>query len=454
MAALPNGQQMNADRELLKRCFTAAIAAVDPAAVLQRQLRINAAAGVFRRGAHEWSLPLLASDARGALRLIAIGKAAGPFARAFCRVATVHSGIVIAPADAPADVPGLLDVAADHPDPGAASRYAALRLLQFIETGSATDRYVVLLTGGASALCVLPIEGLDDCDKRQAVRVMMDAGATIAELNALRKHLSQLKGGRLAERLSPASWLTFAISDVRDDDPAVIGSGPTVADPTTFDDVLQSIARLGIERQLPPAVMRCLHDGVAGQLAETPKPGELRPMPYLVIASLDDALEAAADFARKQDLQVISLGRTLYGQVETEALRLQAEVRKARASLAADSRAMLLLVGGEPIVQVRGEAAGGRAQHLALLLARSLVDCPQVTVLAAGTDGIDGRSSAAGGFADCGSWSRIRNAGIDPAAALTAAASHSALAAAGDLFTTGRTATNVADIVMILIRAG
>jgi len=466
LVAVSRGPAVSDDRALLTDIFAAALAAVDPTLVLAKQLQISNQGACLRQRSGETLLPLLTPGAGGALRLIAIGKAAGPFARAFCAEVAVDAGIVIAPLDAPAQVAGLEDIAADHPDAAAASRAAADRLLQFIDAGRADDRYAVLLTGGASALCALPIAGISDGDKRQAVLAMMNAGASIAELNALRKHLSQLKGGRLAARLAPAPIVTLAISDVPDDDPAVIGSGPTVADPSTFADVQESIRRYGIESELPPAVLRHLSAGLAGQVEETPKAQDLAPQPYIVIASLDDALEAARLRAQAQGFQVVSLGRSLYGEVADEARRLARAVAQLQGDLQTDTqpglslaeRGVLLMAGGEPSLRLVQSSAqqpgvGGRAQHLALLLARELADRSGVTVLVAGTDGIDGRSPAAGGFADASTWKKIIAAGIDPEAALVAANSHTALGAAGDVFTTGRTMTNVADLVLISIRA-
>jgi glycerate-2-kinase len=319
----------------------------------------------------------------------------------------------------------------------------------------------VLLSGGASALCASPAPGLTLADKDSVLRALMRAGATIAELNTVRKHLSALKGGRLAAALMAApgatrdattalpTLLTLAVSDVQGDDPAIIGSGPTVPDPTTFGDALEVLRRHALIERLPPAVRQHLEAGVAGYISETPKPGRQGDSTgaYAVIATLDDALEAIAQAAASVGApRVLSLGRVLYGAVDAHAAQLAAMLRQHRGEAP-----LLLVAGGEPVVRVSGEGRGGRAQELALRLAVELEGESGITVLVAGTDGRDGPTEAAGAFADGGTLARARKAGCDPRAALERNDSNRALGAAGDLFTTGPTGTNVADVVVAWI---
>lgn len=347
----------------------------------------------------------------GRLRLIAIGKAAGAFARAFVASVPVDDGIVIAPPDAPASVDGLIDVAGDHPVPCNASLAAAERLFTYIGKPAADDRYVVLLTGGASALCVAPIEGVTLEQKRAATLELMRSGASIAKLNQLRRQLSRIKGGGLARYLAPAQCLTLAISDVEGDDPAVIGSAPTVAP-------------------------------------------ELASAGYVVIATLDHALQAVRDYAAATNVEILDVGRTLYGTVEQEATRIATCIRQCRERVRTDDKPILILAGGEPVISIRGDGRGGRAQHLALLIAAQLQGLDGVTALVAGTDGIDGPTTAAGAFVDGASVARLQTAGFDIEAVLAQCDSHSALSATGDLWVTGRTDTNVADLLLVLIRPG
>jgi hydroxypyruvate reductase len=359
--------------------------------------------------------------------------------------------------------PGALSAAwrqmpGDHPWPGERSVAAGQAVLAFASAARPADRHLVLLSGGASALCAAPAPGLTLADKDSALRALMRAGATIAELNTVRKHLSALKGGRLAAALMAApgatrdattalpTLLTLAVSDVQGDDPAIIGSGPTVPDPTTFGDALEVLRRHALIERLPPAVRRHLEAGVAGYISETPKPGRQgdRTGAYAVIATLDDALEAIAQAAASVGApRVLSLGRVLYGAVDAHAAQLAALLRQHRGEAP-----LLLVAGGEPVVRVSGEGRGGRAQELALRLAMELEGESGITVLVAGTDGRDGPTEAAGAFADGGTLARARKAGCDPRAALERNDSNRALGAAGDLFTTGPTGTNVADVVV------
>jgi hydroxypyruvate reductase len=299
-------------------------------------------------------------------------------------------------------------------------------LLEFIGQPSAADRFVVLLSGGASALCALPAPGVTLEEKRRITSELMHSGAPIAAINRVRRQLSALKGGKLAARLAPAQFVTLAISDVPDDEPAVIGSAPTWRD----------------------------------DLPATSQP------PYVVIAGLDDALEAMAQAAAAAGFVVTRFGRCLYGSVTTEVPRILAAIESLSAQ---GDRPQLLLAGGEPLVEVRGGGRGGRAQELALRLGVALSPGTggawavhdvsarrQVGIvgLVAGTDGSDGPTAAAGGFFDAATPLRVAAAGLDLARVLVDNDSHTALEAIGDLFVTGPTGTNVADVLMVVIPGG
>jgi len=382
---------------------------------------------VFRRGAREIALRWPDLAAGGRLRVIALGKAARTMANGFlaslrgaslrggnlpAAQSLVDAGLIIT-RDAWPGVAPWREIFGDHPYPGERSLQAAHELIALVGQPTAADRFLVLLSGGASSLCALPIEGMTLEEKRAATRDLMLSGASIEELNRLRTQLSAIKGGKLARRMAPASVITLAVSDVAGDDPAVIGSGPT------FD---------------PPRA------------------------PCLVMASLDDALDAIAAAARAEGVEVCHLGRTLYGNVGDEARR----IARTMATAPCPVRPRLWLAGGEPVVTVSGSGRGGRAQELALRLAEELARVfPQqkstrgvigrfVTGLAAGTDGADGPTPAAGGFFDSSSVARIAAAGIDLSGALANNDSHAVLDAVGDQFVTGPTGTNVADVLLVL----
>jgi glycerate-2-kinase len=455
-------------RQRLAALYDIAVAAVDPRRILPACSRLEQDRFVFERQGRAVSLDRPDRDAGGRWRILAIGKAAGSLAEGLMAVPGMDAGMGTAVAEGllvaqELPPPGALSAAwrqmpGDHPWPGERSVAAGQAVLAFASAARPADRHLVLLSGGASALCAAPAPGLTLADKDSVLRALMRAGATIAELNTVRKHLSALKGGRLATALMAApgatrdattalpTLLTLAVSDVQGDDPAIIGSGPTVPDPTTYVDALEVLRRHALIERLPPAVRQHLEAGVAGYISETPKPGRQGDSTgaYAVIATLDDALEAIAQAAASVGApRVLSLGRVLHGAVDAHAAQLAALLRQHRGEAP-----LLLVAGGEPVVRVSGEGRGGRAQELALRLAVELEGESGITVLVAGTDGRDGPTEAAGAFADGGTLARARKAGCDPRAALERNDSNRALGAAGDLFTTGPTGTNVADVVV------
>jgi glycerate-2-kinase len=455
-------------RQRLAALYGIAVAAVDPRRILPAYSRLQSDRFVFERKGRAVALDRPDREAGGRWRILAIGKAAGSLAEGLMAVPGMDAGMGTAVAEGllvaqELPPPGALSAAwrrlpGDHPWPGERSVAAGQAVLAFASAARPADRHLLLLSGGASALCAAPAPGLTLADKDAVLRALMRAGAPIAELNTVRKHLSALKGGRLAAALMAApgatrdaktalpTLLTLAVSDVQGDDPAIIGSGPTVPDPTTYVDALEVLRRHALIERLPPAVRQHLEAGVAGYISETPKPGRQGDSTgaYAVIATLDDALEAIAQAAASVGApRVLSLGRVLYGAVDAHAAQLAALLRQHRGEAP-----LLLVAGGEPVVRVSGEGRGGRAQELALRLAVELEGESGITVLVAGTDGRDGPTEAAGAFADGGTLARARKAGCDPRAALERNDSNRALGAAGDLFATGPTGTNVADLVV------
>jgi len=441
--------------------YRVAVDSVDGARVLATHATVREGHWCFERGGRALRLSLPVQGSGGRLRVIGIGKAAAALAagalESFTDAHAPDDGLLIVPAAAEARARGLSGrspgrftvCVGDHPLPGAASETAGRALIEFIGTPRAEDRYLVMLSGGASALCAVPAPGLTLADKQVATELTMRAGAPIEELNALRRALSAIKGGGLARRLAPAQFVTVAISDVRGDDPTVIGSAPTVPGTQAPHRIVENAIARGVWPRLPPRVQALLQ----GQsLAPPPAALAVDPVsPYVVIASLDDALRAVQSEAQRRAITVQPLGRTLYDSTAVHAAEW-AQRLGAGGTRGSDSDALpvLWLAGGEPVVTVRGQGLGGRAQHFALQLAQHIEGVPEVCVLAAGTDGRDGPTDAAGGFADGGTWARIRAAGGDPVALLADDDSHTALALAGDVFRTGATATNVADLVMAI----
>ncbi len=337
---------------------------------------------------------------------------------------------------------------AAHPIPDARSVEAAEYALGHARSLGASDALLVLISGGASALWCAPVEGVTLIAKQQLTRELLNAGADIAEINAVRKHLSRIKGGGLRVAARPALVQTLAVSDVAGDQPDRIGSGPTVPDPTTFADALSVLRTRGLEKAVPPAVRRHLERGAAGQCQETWKPdAELENGDdFQVVASLADALEAARVGAEARGQRVRMLGPILYGEAAELGRSLAAEARHAR-----ETGGGFLVAGGEPTVVVRGPGRGGRCQELALAFAMELQGAEGISALFAGTDGSDGPTDVAGAFADTSTVKRATANGLDPGAHLARNDSYPLLLATGDLHVTGPTQTNVTDLALIHI---
>jgi len=339
-------------------------------------------------------------------------------------------------------------VEAAHPVPDEKGRATAGRILDRVKGHTPDDLVLCLISGGASALLALPASGLTLADKQEVNRALLKSGANIVEMNSVRKHLSAIKGGRLAVAAQPARVLSWLISDVPNDDPGVIGSGPTVPDRTTFADALAVLAKYRIA---PPAAVRVhLEKGAAGQIEETPKPGDRRlaHVETIVVATPKRSLEAAANLARQRDLEVVMLGDNLEGEArELGALHArQAIVRVGRSG-----RPTVILSGGETTVTVRGMGRGGRNVEYLLGEAIEANGTAGIWGLAADTDGVDGSEDIAGGLFTPDSLARARALGRDPKAMLDDNDGHSFFEMLGDSLVTGPTKTNVNDFRVTLI---
>jgi glycerate 2-kinase len=338
-------------------------------------------------------------------------------------------------------------IEAGHPVPDKAGISATKRVLALADAVDADDLVLVLLSGGASANWIAPAQGLTLEQKQETTRALLRSGAAIDEMNAVRKHLSRIKGGRLAVRAHPARLVTLAISDVPGDDPAVIGSGPTVPDPTTLADARDIVRRRGLT--LPEPVTRALADAAN----ETPKPGDavFAQTHYRIVARPADALRAAAQVAQAAGYECILLGDRLEG----EARDIAGEHARLARELAAQGRRAAVLSSGELTVTLRGNGRGGPNQEYALGLAVNLEGAAHVYALAADTDGTDGGGGRiddpAGAFVDPSTLERARRAGLDAAAFLADNDSTGFFNGIGDLFRPGPTFTNVTDFRAIVI---
>ena len=421
-------------RALLRAMFDTAIAAASPAACLR---------------------PFLARlrPPKGRTVVVGAGKAAAAMAQAVeARAAEADwhgplTGLVVTRYGHGLPLKRIELVEAAHPVPDAAGRAAATRILQSVQGLGADDLVLALISGGGSALLALPASGVSLSDKQAVNRALLASGAPIGDMNVVRKHLSAIKGGRLAAAAAPARVAAFAISDVPGDDPAIIASGPTVADPSTYADALAILGRYRVDP--PAAILARLQDGAAGRIEETPKPGDprLAHATTEIVATPRAALEAAALLAREQGLDADVLGDAIEGEARDVAREHAALALAARAQ----GRRCVILSGGETTVTVRGQGRGGRNCEYLLALALALDGAAGIWAVAGDTDGIDGSEDNAGAVVTPHILSRARKRGLDPQSLLAANDSYRLFAALDYLIVTGPTRTNVNDFRAIVV---
>lgn len=338
-----------------------------------------------------------------------------------------------------------------HPVPDKNSLRGASEVLKIAARATHGDLVVCLISGGASALVTAPVEGVTLSDLRGVTSLLLKSGADIRELNAVRKHLSVVKGGLLAARALPADVLSLIVSDVVGDDPSTIASGPTAPDPTTFADAAGVLKKYDLEKSVPQAVLKRLRGGAAHK--ETPKPGSavFKNVRNLVIASNTAALRAAKTRAKSLGFNPVILTSSMEGPAREAARFLCAIVKEVKKSNNPVKRPACILAGGETTVRVTGAGSGGRCQELALAAALELKGTEGVTLLSASTDGADGDTDAAGAFASDLTVKRAEAKGLDPRYYLKNNDSHTFFGALGDLLVTGPTGTNVMDIVVAIV---
>ena len=418
--------------ELLRALFDAALAAADPARAIA---------------------PHIPAPVIGRTAVIGAGKASAAMARAFETAwPGALQGIVVTRHGHGVPCERVRIVEASHPVPDRAGEQAARDILDLAQGLGPEDQLVCLVSGGGSALLTLPAPGLSLADKQAVTRALLRSGATIGEINTVRKHLSAIKGGRLAAAAAPARVVTLAISDVPGDDPAVIASGPTVPDPTSFADARAVLAKYRIEE--PDAVLAHL----AAAAEETPKPGDpaFARARFELIASPQQALAAAADAALARNITPIVLSDRIEGEARDvaavhAAIALQLRACRFRVGRNIVAPPAVLLSGGETTVTVRGEGRGGRNSEFLLALAAALDGAPGIAALACDTDGIDGTEDNAGAIVYPNTIVRAAAGGLAIKQALAQNDGYGFFAALGDLVVTGPTLTNVNDFRAILV---
>jgi glycerate 2-kinase len=391
---------------------------------------------------------------RGRMIVIGAGKASAAMARAVEEHwSGTLSGLVVTRYGYAVPCKHIEVVEAAHPVADDAGLRSARRMLDMVQNLTADDLVLCLISGGGSALLPLPLDGLSLADEQELSRVLLKSGAAIGEMNCVRRHLSAIKGGRLAAACHPARVLTLLISDVPGDRPLDIASGPTVGDPTTCADALRIVRRYHMS--LPPAALELLERGRAeGGPAESVKPDDprLAGASVRVIAAPQMALEAAADVARQAGVIPYILGDAIEGEAR--------EVGKVMGGIALQVAGRgqpfrppcVLLSGGETTVTVRGRGKGGRNVEFLLALALALDGCPGIDALAGDTDGVDGQEEIAGAYIAPDTLARALAQGFRPQELLADNDAHSFFMALGDSVLTGPTLTNVNDFRAVLVR--
>jgi hydroxypyruvate reductase len=389
------------------------------------------------------------------LIVLGAGKAAGAMAQVLEEILDdrIAQGLVVVKDGRSTRTRRIRLVEAGHPLPDARGLQAAQELLRLAHDAREDDLVLVLISGGASALTPAPVPGITLADKQLLTRQLLDAGATINELNAVRKHCSLLKGGQLAKVAAPAPVISLILSDVIGDHLDVIASGPTAPDKTTYREALAVLDRLGLRDRVPTRVRGHLEQGVRGEIPENPKPTDpiFRKVTNHIIGNNSLVVEAALAEAGALGFNTYLLTRSLEGEARDAAQQFADLAREIRSQRALVSPPACVIAGGETTVRVKGRGRGGRCQEFCLAGALYIDGIQDVLILAGGTDGSDGPTEAAGAVADGLTARRGRAMGLDASSSLEENDSHRFFSGLGDLLTTGPTNTNLLDLYLLLV---
>lgn len=428
-----------------EKIFRAAVAAADPTRAVLAHLALDEG-GALTAGLRRYDLAQFEN-----VFVIGAGKAGAPMAAAIEKLLgkRITGGLINVKEGHVARLRRIELNQATHPIPGESGVAGSRRILEMAQAAGRRDLVICLISGGASALLPLPAPGITLEDKQKVTGQLLACGATIHEINTVRKHLSAIKGGRLARAVYPAALVTLILSDVIGDDLSVIGSGPTVPDPSTFADALRILTNFDLLGKVPRGVLRVIE--TAKQ--ESPKPGDaaFKKSQNIIVGSNRLAIDAAAKTARQLGYRPLVLSTTIEGETREVAAMHVEIAREVRASGQPVGAPVCLLSGGETTVTLRGAGKGGRNQEFALAAALRLGSVPDALVLSAGTDGTDGPTIAAGAFASSTTLDRAAALGMDANGFLNRNDSFSFFEKLGDLLITGPTNTNVMDVRIMLL---
>jgi glycerate 2-kinase len=440
----------NSRRKIYLPILKAALDAVEPYACTRQALQRTEHG--LQAGGRSYDL-----DQAHNLYVVGCGKAGAPMAQAVEDLVgdEIAGGVVVVKYGHTAPTRQVRLVEAGHPLPDAQSVAGARAVTDLVDGALAEDLVIVLISGGGSALLTLPAPGLRLADLQDLTRLLLRCGATIHEINTLRRHCSAVKGGQLARHIAPARAVALVLSDVVGNSLDAIASGPLVPDRTTFADAWAVVETYDLAQDLPPRVRAHLEAGLRGEIPDTPKPGDtlFEPMQVIVVGDNARAAEHAARAARDAGYHTQVLSTFVQGEAR-EVARVVAALGKEVVRFDRPQPApACLILGGETTVTLQGDGLGGRNQELALSAALALEGWPRITVAALGTDGNDGPTDAAGGMVDGRTAARARDAAHDPIVHLKNNDAYPVLRATSDLLVTGPTNTNVNDLIFVFVEA-
>ena len=435
-------------RQQAEEIFRAALKAVDPIEAVFRYVKL--ADGVLQVGERRFEF-----EDYDRILVVGAGKAGAPMARALEDLLgdRISDGVIVVKEGHGLPLQHVRIHEAGHPVPDERGIRGAEDILSLVSTAGERDLVLCVISGGGSALLVAPAEGISLEDKQEVTQLLLACGADIHEINTVRKHLSRAKGGGLARFAHPATVVTLILSDVIGDDLNVIGSGPTVPDPSTFADAEGVFKKYDIWERVPSSVKDRFQKGLKGNIQDTPKSGDVafqRCYSELVGTNIQ-ALIAAGKEAERQGYRALILSSTVEGEAREVVKVLTAIAKEVRSSGNPLPAPACILWGGETTVTLQGDGKGGRNQEFALASALIIDGLENVVVLSAGTDGTDGPTDAAGAIADGTTLTRANAKGLDPLDYLRRNDSYHFLQALGDLVITGPTRTNVMDVYMVLV---
>jgi glycerate 2-kinase len=436
-------------RQQARQIFEAALGAADPVQAIRHHFKLEN--GVILVGEHRIEL-----KDYNRIIVIGAGKADAPMAEAVEEILGEHlsEGVIVVKDGHGLPLQRIKVHEASHPVPDERGLQGCEELLSIVSQASQNDLIICLISGGGSALLVAPVDGVSLEDKQEVTQLLLGCGATIHEMNTVRKHLSRVKGGGLARLAHPATMVSLILSDVVGDDLDVIASGPTVPDPSTFLQASQVLKKYDLWQRIPGSVREHIEKGVNGEREETPKPGDpcFQSGAWELVGTNLQALMAASKEAERQGYRPLVLSARIEGETSDVALVHTAIAGEILCSGNPVPAPVCILSGGETTVTLQGKGRGGRNQEFVLASAMAIEGEEDLVVLSGGTDGTDGPTDAAGAIADGETVSRARDSGLDPEDYLRRNDSYTFFQGLGDLLITGPTRTNVMDVRIILVR--